>query len=527
MFDPLLLLVVAAPAAWFLLLLLPVGPANRNALRLGRLTEWLAVLAAVGAVAGAAAVAAGGGQPVVLSAGGIATVYLDVFSSAMSLLIAFIGWVIVRYSRVYLAGDPGRGVFLKWLGGSLASVFLLVISGNLALLLVAWICTSLCLHQLLAFYPERPAAVLSARKKFLFSRVADVCLLGAVVLIHRHFGTLELPAILSHAREMAGGAVPWAVTGAVALLAAGAILKSAQFPFHTWLPDTLETPTPVSALMHAGIISAGGFLLIRLSPLVVLAPGVMGVLVAVGAVTAIFGSLVMLTQTSIKKSLAFSTVSQMGYMILQCGLGLFGLAALHLVAHSLYKAHAFLSSGTVVAQKAPPALSDQPAAHSPAGFLALLVAGAVIVAGTGALFGVSLEKEPGVIVLGAVLVMALTTLLHGSLAAGRGHLFRSLALAAGIGTAYFALHHAANWLLASALPDAPPPVGLASALLMAGVVAAFAAVFFLQCHLTEIHKTSWGRRLYVLIFNRFYINAFVNRLVARLWPVTTHQHTTP
>jgi NAD(P)H-quinone oxidoreductase subunit 5 len=235
----------------------------------------------------------------------------------------------------------------------------------------------------------------------------------------------------------------------------------------------------------------------------------------------------MLTQTSIKKSLAFSTVSQMGYMILQCGLGLFGLAALHLVAHSLYKAHAFLSSGTVVAQKAPPALSDQPAAHSPAGFLALLVAGAVIVAGTGALFGVSLEKEPGVIVLGAVLVMALTTLLHGSLAAGRGHLFRSLALAAGIGTAYFALHHAANWLLASALPDAPPPVGLASALLMAGVVAAFAAVFFLQCHLTEIHKTSWGRRLYVLIFNRFYINAFVIRLVARLWPVTTHQHTTP
>jgi len=512
-------LLVAAPAAWFLLLLLPSGLANRHAGRLGRLEEWLAGLAFLSAAGGAIALLSAGGQPISLPTGGLVMVYLDAFSSAMSLLIAFVGWVIVRYSRCYLAGDPRQGVFFQWLGASLASVFLLVIAGNLILLLAAWISTSLCLHHLLAFYPERSAAVLSARKKFVFSRMADACLLGAAVLLFREFGTLELPKMLGQAGGMLGAEVPWSVMGAVGLVAAGAIWKSAQFPFHTWLPDTLETPTPVSALMHAGIISAGGFLLIRLSPLVVLAPGVMNLLAIAGAVTAIFGSLVMLTQTSVKKSLAFSTVAQMGYMILQCGLGAFGLAALHLIAHSLYKAHAFLSSGSVVMQKSAPPLSDESLPPQRGGVLVLLLIGGAIILGMGTLFGLSLDKEPGVLVLGAVLVMAVSTLLIRSLGSGRGQVVRSMGLALAICATYFLLHHAMGWLLGGVVPDSLPSPGVPGYVLMGLIILAFGGVFLLQVHLGEIQSTAWGRKLYVLIFNRFYVNAFVNRLMTRLWPV--------
>ncbi len=132
------------------------------------------------------------------------------------------------------------------------------------------------------------------------------------------------------------------------LFVIGAMTKSAQIPFHSWLPDTMETPTPVSALMHAGIINAGGFLIIRLSPLVSQSHVALDLLAIVGAATAILGAVVMLTQTSIKRTLAYSTIAQMGFMMLQCGLGAFSAALLHIIAHSLYKAHAFLSSGSVL-----------------------------------------------------------------------------------------------------------------------------------------------------------------------------------
>ena len=136
---------------------------------------------------------------------------------------------------------------------------------------------------------------------------------------------------------------------AAALLAIAALLKSAQFPTHGWLTEVMETPTPVSALLHAGVVNAGGFLLIRFADVMLQAPVVLAVLVMVGGFTALFGSLVMLTQSAVKTSLAWSTVAQMGFMILQCGLALFPIALLHIVAHSLYKAHAFLASGSAIA----------------------------------------------------------------------------------------------------------------------------------------------------------------------------------
>lgn len=186
-------------------------------------------------------------------------------------------------------------------------------------------------------------------------------MLAAVVLTYRHFGTSEFATLLAAAGELraaGAGAVPAAVDWIGGLLVFAALLKSAQFPFHSWLPDTMETPTPVSALMHAGIINAGGILVLRLSPLVSLSDAAMLTLCVVGGFTAVFASTVMLTQASIKRGLAFSTVAQLGFMMLECGLGAFPLALLHLVGHSLYKAHAFLSSGSTVAAK--PVVSPRP-----------------------------------------------------------------------------------------------------------------------------------------------------------------------
>ncbi len=524
MTNALFVLLLAAPTMWAFLLVLPVSLANRHPLWSGRLANagtWLAMIGSLAAVGG---VALAGGTAVSLPSGGIVMIYLDALSVTMAVLIGFIGWVIVRFSRTYLAGEENQGRFFQWLGGTLGSVFLLVISGNLALLLAAWISTSFCLHHLLLFYPHREASIISARKKFVFSRLGDLSLLTAAIMIFQNFGTLELPAILNQARGLAGAAVPGSLTLAIACIAFGAVLKSAQFPFHTWLPDTLETPTPVSALMHAGIISAGGFLLIRLSPLITLSAEIMLALALIGAFTALFGSLVMLTQTSIKKSLAFSTVAQMGYMMMQCGLGAFALATLHLVAHSLYKAHAFLESGEAVARKpATPisARSEKPL-RSIGGFAMALGFGIVLCFGIGIIFGISPAKEPGVVVIGSVLIMAVTTLLWTALANRAAVFFISLIMALGVCIAYFALHHAITWVLQDALPAQSGMEVMGSVWVWgvsAVIVAAFFAVFLLQAALPVLNQSPWGQRLYVLVFNRFYVNAFVNRLLLKLWPL--------
>ncbi|MEI7957080.1 MAG: proton-conducting transporter membrane subunit, partial [Verrucomicrobiota bacterium] len=275
---------------------------------------------------------------------GSALFKLDAVSSVMVVLVSFLGTVVVRFSRNYLAGDPAQTKFFSWMSLTLAAVLTLVLSGNLLVLLTVWVATSLCLHRLLLHHPGRAGAVFSARKKFVFSRVGDVCLLAASLLLFRAHGTWNFDAIFASVAAGNTGGLP--TVGF--LLVACAALKSAQFPFHSWLPDTMETPTPVSAFMHAGIINAGGFLIVRFSPLFAHAAGALNLLVWIGTVTAAFGAVVMLAQPGVKRALAYSTIAQMGFMMLQCGLGAYGLALIHIAAHALYKAHAFLTAGSTV-----------------------------------------------------------------------------------------------------------------------------------------------------------------------------------
>ena len=276
------------------------------------------------------------------------TIYYDGVTSLMFALVSFVGWVICRYSIRYLDGEATQGRYFRWAAFTIGAVSLMVISGNLLMFVAAWVMTSLGLHQLLMHYGHRPAARRAAWTKFTISRIGDAALLAALVIVYTEFKTLDFAELFAAVGSLAGVTAAMQVAGF--LLVAGAVTKSAQFPFHTWLPQTMETPTPVSALMHAGIVNAGGYLIIRTSPLVSLTPWAMTTLAIIGGVTAGFAAVVMLTQTSVKKSLAYSTIAQMGFMMLQCGLGAFSAAMLHILAHSLYKAHAFLSSGSVMSR---------------------------------------------------------------------------------------------------------------------------------------------------------------------------------
>ncbi|MFZ9596476.1 MAG: proton-conducting transporter membrane subunit [Bdellovibrionia bacterium] len=274
---------------------------------------------------------------------------IDTVSSVMLLMITLLGALIGQYSIRYLDGEKRQADFYRSLFWIITSSAILVTSNHLGLFFLAWLGASLSLHQLLKYNAHRPQALLAARKKFIISRLGDLSLLGAIGLTYHLFGTLDIQELFYQASLIPEGTEPSQLIHVIGFLVAlGAMTKSAQFPFHFWLPETMESPTPVSALMHAGIINAGGFLIIRLSPILEHATAAHLLLTVVGSTTAVYGALVMITQNQLKNKLAYSTISQMGMMLFACGLGAYSIALLHIIAHSFYKAHAFLSTGMQV-----------------------------------------------------------------------------------------------------------------------------------------------------------------------------------
>ena len=443
-------------------------------------------------------------------AGAGLSIRLDTVSAVMLLLVSFIGWVVVRYSATYLDGEPRQGRFMALLCAAIAAVLLLVSSGNLVQLVVAWITTSLLLHKLLLFYPERIAARRAARKKFVAARAADLSLVSAAAILAFGFQTTDIATILEAARR--SEADTFAMVAAV-LIAIAAVLKSAQFPMHGWLTEVMETPTPVSALLHAGVINAGGFLLIRFADVMLTAPGVLAALVLIGGFTALFGGLVMLTQPAVKTSLAWSTVSQMGFMIFQCGLALFPLALLHIVAHSLYKAHAFLASGSAVELIAANRRPGAVAVPSGAAILKAFVVALVMYGLVGLAFGFA-GKSPQEIALGAILIFGVAYLLAQGLADGapRELMQRTVAYSAAAAIGYFALQTAAKALTSGTLPATPPASSLdwamiVIALLTFGFVAVVQSAFPLWCN----HPAAASLRVH--LSNGLYANAVVDRFL--------------
>ena len=279
--------------------------------------------------------------------------YIDRLSAVMMVLISGVGTIIYTYSIGYMYQDPHDRRYLALIGFTTSVLLCMVSSANLMMLFLFWQVLSYMLY-LLAHNHAHAATLDGAFRTFTLLRVGDVAFLSGTVLAYQLYGTFEFQALFAKAAETPVMLSPWpsfeisGPTAVTLLLFIGGMSKSAQFPLHFWLPRSLYAPTPVHALLHAGIINAGGFLINRLAPLYGLSSTTLHVAFVVGTLTAILGATMMLAQNDIKKTLGFSTIGQMGYMIMECGLGAFSLAVFHLIAHGLFKATVFLNCGNVI-----------------------------------------------------------------------------------------------------------------------------------------------------------------------------------
>lgn len=444
---------------------------------------------------------------------------LDSISVLMFFMIALISLVVVRYSLNYLDGDQRQGAFIGRLAATIAAVQLLVLSGNLGILFLSWVLTSVSLHRLLVFYKDRPGAVVSARKKFILARLGDACLLVAVALLYFKFGTGELEVIFDELKSaIALGQSPEGIEAIAGLLAAAALLKSAQFPSHGWLVEVMETPTPVSALLHAGLLNAGPFLIIRMAFVMDASTYAPMALLLVGGITALFASVVYLTQTSVKTALAYSSIAHMGFSLMTCGMGAYAASMLHLVAHSFYKAHAFLSSGSIIDTIRSAKVKSISRTGSPIKIGLGVILGISLYAGFAVLWGIDPVSERALLVIGGVIALGLSRLFSSALDSSGGiRLFLKASLLSLIVTvAFFTLESGMHHLLAFQLPDLTAPNSVVN-ILMIIIFALFAAAVFLQILAPLISTSPFGRAWAIHLRNGLYVNTVFDRTVRSLY----------
>ncbi len=273
---------------------------------------------------------------------------LDPLSCVMVLVVSGVGFLIHVYSIGYMREDPSYPRYFAYLNLFMFSMLILVLANNFLLMFVGWEAVGLCSYLLIGFWYEKKKASDAGKKAFIVNRIGDFGFILGMLLIFVTFGTLNFDEVFRKSGELLinGGIIPTLIT---LLLFVGATGKSAQFPLYTWLPDAMEGPTPVSALIHAAtMVTAGVYMVARTHVLYLLAPISMNVVVIIGLATAIYAASIGLVQNDIKKVLAYSTISQLGYMFLAVGLGAFSNGIFHLMTHAFFKALLFLGAGSVI-----------------------------------------------------------------------------------------------------------------------------------------------------------------------------------
>jgi NADH-quinone oxidoreductase subunit L len=286
--------------------------------------------------------------------------YIDRLTAVMLLLVTGVSSLVHIYTIGYMHGEPGYARFFGYIALFTFSMLMLVLADNLLQLFVFWEAVGLCSYLLIGHWYERASACAAATKAFLVNRVGDFGFLLGLLLVWYSFGSLNYHEIFPTAHEAGNLTMnllgPFGRTWEVSvftlialLLFTGAVGKSAQVPLHVWLPDAMEGPTPISALIHAAtMVTAGVFMVARLAPIYNLSPTAMSVVAITGAVTMVVGATIALTQTDIKRVVAYSTVSQLGYMVMACGLGAYASGMYHLLTHGAFKALLFLGCGSVI-----------------------------------------------------------------------------------------------------------------------------------------------------------------------------------
>lgn len=434
-------------------------------------------------------------------------ILLDGFGSLLMMMIGFVGWHVARYAIRNLTDDAGQGLFLKWTGITAGSILMAVVASNLVQMLLAFLLSGLSVHRLLTHHGNRPEAVRTAWTKFSLNRLADLLFLVAVVQLYRIYGTLDLQELYQSVQ--AGASQTASSEWAALFLALGAMIRSVQFPFHVWLPGSLEAPTPVSALLHAGVVNAGGMILIRSYPILATAPWVLGLLVIVGAITALTAALTMATQTTIKRQLVHGTVSQMGFMVMQCGLGCPAAALMHILAHSLYKAHAFLASGDAWLMRA------NPVQTKPLGRIEILGLGSLVALfAWGALYlmGKNPSGHSGLLLLGMILGLSVMGWFRTHGLEPRVLIQKVLPLVGVLLVTYFGLHALSHDLLLQVWGHSVEYRPEAWLLVTIGL--SFLALFGIEHRWMHPDFPSCGETLRIHARNGFYLDFLWKRLVS-------------
>ena len=441
---------------------------------------------------------------------------VDRVTSAIALLVAGVGLVSFRYAERCLEGNPRRCEFLSWMSATIGCSAVLALADALPLLIAAWLGVGTCLNRLLRFFRERPDAVIFARRALTLSRLGDALLVAACAVAWSAWGATTVDTAATAASNAGEGI---SLTGFSLLLCAAVIVKSAQVPLHGWLPETMEAPTPVSALMHAGIVNAGGALLIRLSPAIERVPEAWLVLSVIGTASILVATPAAWMHARAKTALAWSTVSQMGFMLVQCALCAFPAALLHIIGHGLYKAWSFLRAGEVPMPAPVPA---PPAARA----LALLLVGTLLSALSLAAWARAFELSAGagagkfaLLAIVAIAVgqswVALLGTRRASLSATAARTCAALAFSAAAPALACALYAAAAWWLGRPMIGSGAFSG-ASAWVAAGIpVAAIAALAAVHAAMPALEKARVGARLRIHALNGFYLGAMAHRAIDR------------
>src|SRR5213078_2939363 len=274
-------------------------------------------------------------------------IMIDPLSVFMMLIVSGVGALIVAYSIGYMDGDNEERRYFAYMALFVFSMLLLVQGGNLLILLAGWGMVGLSSYLLIGFWHERPTAIAAAKKAFVMNAIGDATFAIALLLLIQQTNTLDFALAFSRAQGLSLN--HWVVNLVALGLLGGALAKSAQLPLHTWLPDAMEGPTPVSALIHAAtMVTAGVYLIGRMHPIFDLAAFAHSTAAVIGAVTALFAATIAIVQTDIKRVLAYSTMSQIGYMFLAVGIGAYAAGFFHLLAHAFFKALLFMAAGNVI-----------------------------------------------------------------------------------------------------------------------------------------------------------------------------------
>ena len=489
--------------------------------------------------------------------------YIDQLTVLLLLLVTGVSFVVHVYSSRYMIGDARYSRFFAVMALFTFAMVTLVMSNNLLMIFMCWELMGICSYLLISHQAGRKAACNAATKVFLVNALADLGLLFGIILTFATFGTLDIRQILDLAPSMSGHTINllgWAglecqvqsITMITLFLFMGCMGKSAQVPFHVWLPYAMEAPTPVSALIHAAtMVNAGPFLLVRFSALIMLSPVAMTVIAIVGGTTALFAAVVALTQTDIKKILAYSTISQIGFMIMTCGLGAFAVAIFHMLAHGCLKGFLFLSTGNQLESAAAHGHKESASGRSrPSWFLylgALILACAppfMIFSGPyESLWTVHHSSAARIAfwVIGLLTVFftamylfrGVTSLFQRSPSAVIQPRFFSLSHLLGISVGAFGLCGLLlllwSWFVPFLTPALRTPYPLAAGgwqleslfpLLTLPLLAAFAG-WALACilhtnpKLSFVARSNWAKTMYVLFLNKFYVDEIYSIYIVR------------